>query len=270
MTVEFERGYLIPAVNTESTDYIQCARVLAKSIKYWHPDAKVCLLTDAQVNEPIFDLIKILPFGDKSKNPNWKLSNDWQVFWASPFRQTIKLEADMIIPAPIDHWWPMLEKKDVVISRGCRNFLNQVSTSQYYRKAFLVNKLPNVYNAITYWRLSKTAQSFFSLVKQIFENWAVYRSALTGVDSEHADTDIVYAIAATLLGEETVMLPNSVTYPSMIHMKKYHNNCETDNWTDQLVWEFDRGNIRINSIAQKYPFHYHEKSFAKQIEAYYG
>lgn len=269
MTVQFDRGYLIPAVNTDDTDYIQCARTLAKSIRYWHPDAKVCLLTDTLVDEPIFDLIKTLPFGDKSVNKQWKLSNDWQVFWASPFRQTIKLESDMLVTSPIDHWWNMLEKKDVVVSRGCRNFLNEMSANRRYRKAFDQNQLPDVYNAITYWRLSKTAQTFFTLVRQIFENWPTYRSALTGVDTEFADTDMVYAIAARIIGEEVVTLPQSVGFPTMIHMKKYHNNCEADNWLDQLVWEFDHGNIRINTIAQEYPFHYHEKSFAKLIEPYY-
>jgi len=269
LTVQFDRGYIIPAVNTNSTDYVQCARVLAKSIKYWHPTANVCLLTDALVDEPVFDLIKILPFGDQATNTQWKLSNDWQVFWASPYRQTIKLEADMLITNPIDHWWDILDKRDVVISRGCRNFLNQQSTSRQYRKAFDQNQLPDLYNAITYWRLSKTAQTFFSRVRHIFENWQIYRNALTGVDAEFADTDLAYAIAARIVGEELVTLPDSIDFPAIIHMKRYHNNCEAENWLDQLVWEFDRGNIRINTIAQEYPFHYHEKSFAKLVEPYY-
>jgi hypothetical protein len=269
LTILYEQGYLILAVNTNDVDYVACARVLAKSIKVWHPDAKVCLLTDTLISDPIFDIVKLLPYGDIAANDNWKLSNDWQVFQASPFRQTIKLEADMLITAPINHWWAMLEKRDVVISRGCRNFTNAKSNSRYYRKAFDQNNLPDVYNAITYWRLSNTAQQFFELVRTIFNNWAICRTALVGVDSEFADTDLVYAMAAKMIGVELVTLPELVDFVTITHMKKHHNNCETNNWLDQLVWEFDDGQIRINTIAQEYPFHYHEKTFAKLIEPYY-
>lgn len=266
--VEAERGYLIVAVNTENTDYIRCARVLAKSIRYWQPDAKVCLVTDHEFNDQNFDFVKKLPYGDRCVGQDWKLANDWQIFSASPFRQTIKLEADMVLTGSVDHWWPMLEKRDVVIATGCRNFYNQVSDITYYRKAFIANKLPDVYNAFTYWRVSKHAKLFFDTVKLVFNNWSTVKTALTGIDAEHPDTDTVYAIAATIVGVNTVTLPNT-TYPSFIHLKGRHNFCLTEQWINQLVWEFDTDQLRINSIAAEYPVHYHNKEFAKTLEIFY-
>jgi hypothetical protein len=70
--------------------------------------------------------------------------------------------------------------------------------SRYYRKIFDANHLPDVYNAITYWRLSKTAKEFFDLVKQIFEQWDSYKKILKFPD-DVATTDVVYAVAAQLL-----------------------------------------------------------------------
>jgi|APSaa5957512576_1039674.scaffolds.fasta_scaffold05104_3 hypothetical protein len=267
MKIEAEQGYLIVAVNNDSTDYIACARVLAKSIHYWMPNAKVCLLTDKEIIEPAFDYIKILPYGDQSTS-NWKLNNDWQVFWASPFRETIKIEADMIVTSDISHWWDMLRHRDVVITTGCRNFKNDISDSRFYRKIFDLNQLPDVYNAITYWRFSRISKDFFTLVKKIFTNWDEYKKTLKGGNEEEATTDVVYALAAVIIGPETVTLP-STSYPSLIHMKKRINNIRVDDWRKQLVWELVDGEFRINTISQRYPVHYNIKEFAQELEPLY-
>ena len=269
MTPISERGYLILAVNTDTVDYVACARVLAMSIKYWHPEAEVCLLTDQQVDEPIFDYVNLLPHGDLAPNSPWKLINDWQAFYASPFRQTIKLEADMVLTGPIDHWWTQLEKRDVVLTLGCRNFYNQPAESRAYRKVFDLNDLPDVYNAITYWRFSQQAFDFANLVRDIFTRWTEYRACLRGAADVDANTDLVYALAARMFSEDRVTLPWA-TYPSLIHMKADHCYCAGEPWTEQLVWEFDQGQIRINTIAQEYPLHYHVKEFAHELEPLYG
>ena len=98
-----EQGYLIVAQNTKDVDYVDCARTLVKTIRYWHPDAQICLLTNEDVEpDVLFDYVHKFPFPLNEQNP---YANDWQVFQATPFRETIKLEADMIITSPIDHWW---------------------------------------------------------------------------------------------------------------------------------------------------------------------
>ena len=72
MKIEDEQGYLIVASNNSTDDYIACARVLAKSIKHNIPCAKVCLLTDTQINSDVFDYIKVFPYGDQATT-DWKL-----------------------------------------------------------------------------------------------------------------------------------------------------------------------------------------------------
>lgn len=254
MKVEFERGYLIPAINS-SINYVDCAINLAKSLKQWHPQTKVCLLTDEPCDHSVFDLVKLLPF-EKSL---YKFGNDWQVFSASPFRQTIKLEADMFVAGPVDHWWTLLEKRDIVISKGCRDFYNQPAESRFYRKIFDANNLPDVYNAITYWRLSKTAQDFFNLTRKIFENWDSYKKILKFADDEPT-TDVVYAIAAQIIGPENVTLPDGIG-PQIVHMKKHIIKTQTDDWTKELVYEFIDPGLRIQTIAQHGFVHYHIKEW---------
>ena len=268
MQVEAERGYLIVAENTESTNYVECALALAKSIKLHTPNAKICLVTTSDVSDPVFDYIRPLPYGDTATDSTWKLANDWQVFYASPFRQTIKIEADMIIPHSIEHWWTMFEKRDVVLCTNARNMLNQKTNVRHYRKIFDVNGLPDVYNAITYWRLSEQAQTFFNLVKDLFQNWNEVRTALRLGDTDPGTTDVVYAVAAKMLGVENFTLPNT-SYPSLIHMKEHINWLNNPDWTKEYVWELDNSNIRINTVDQMYPFHYNNKDFAKNLNEYY-
>lgn len=248
-----ERGYLIPAIDTPGVDYLSCAVKLARSIRQWHPNANISVLTVKRCSDPVFDHVIPLPYGDLGG-----YANDWQVFTASPYRQTIKLEADMISAGPVDHWWNLLEKRDVVISQGCRTYYDEPAQSRYYRRIFDANNLPDIYNAITYWRLSATAKEFFGLVRNIFENWNEFCKILKFPD-EQASTDVVYAMAAQIMGPELVTLPPGLG-PTIVHMKRHVNVLQTEDWTRELIWE--NNPFRINTIAQWGFVHYHNKEWS--------
>jgi hypothetical protein len=252
LPVTHERGYLIPAVDSDSVDYLRCAVQLARSIRRWHPDANITALTVKRCSDPVFDHVIPLPHGDLDG-----YRNDWQVFDASPYRQTVKLEADMIAAGPIDHWWTLFERRDVVVSLGARDFYDQPAESRYYRKIFDQNDLPDVYNAITYWRLSATAKEFFGLVRLIFEYWTDYKTLLK-FPEESPSTDVVYAMADRIIGPESVTLPQGLG-PSIVHMKRHIIPTTSHDWTQELVWEMDP--FRVNTVAQWGLVHYHVKDW---------
>ena len=102
-----EQGYVIMAINTDSTDYMTCAVRLADSIKQHNSDARVCVISNVEVHHQLFD--HVIHLAADTVNP---YANDPLAFRLSPFRETIKLEADMLIASSIDHWWDML---DIVI-----------------------------------------------------------------------------------------------------------------------------------------------------------
>ena len=238
-----DQGYLIPAIGDI---YVKCANKLADSIRQWHPDVNITILTE-----------DMLPYG-KCEG----FANDWQCYEASPYKQTIKLEADMICASPINHWWNLFANREVVISRGCRDFYDQPGKSRYYRKIFDVNNLPDVYNAITYWQKGVTAKQFFQLVRDIFEQWEIYKSILKFPDPVPT-TDVVYGIAAVILGEENVTLPDNLA-PTIVHMKKHIISTVTEDWPKELILEYTNPGIRINTVAQWGLFHYHIKDLANE------
>jgi len=244
LQVQHERGYLIPAINTSDVNYERCAGLLRESILDHHPGAHVTIIGSDMLPEDA-------PGG---------FANDWLCWQLTPYRQTIKLEADMIAASPIDHWWTLFENRDVVISTGARDFYDQTTEHRGYRKIFDDNDLPDVYNAITYWRLSTQARDFFAIVKSIFEHWSHYRGLLRYPDKQ-ATTDVVYAMAAQIIGKETVTLPPGVG-PRIVHMKPGIIPVRSQDWTQELLWETDP--LRINTVAQWGLIHYNIKSWAEK------
>ena len=245
-----EQGYIIPAWNVGKTDYVDCARALAKTLLAHNPAARICLLT----NEPYAADQALFAYTHVVENidPNNPWANDWLVAKQTPFRETIKLEADMLIATPIDHWWTMFRHRDVVISTGCRTWRGDVSTARQYRRCFDENNLPDIYNAITYWRRSETAQEFFDLVRDVFANWNEFRKLLK-YPEEVPSTDLVYAVAAQIMGPERVTMPFA-TYPQIVHMKRHHAGTSTEDWMKELTVEMNP--VRINTIAQWGAVHY--------------
>ena len=247
------RGFVIMAQNTEHTDYVKCAEALELSIKRVMPNANVTIITT-----------DMLPYGDQAPGSDWKLINDWQVYEASPYDETIKLEADMFLPRSIEHWFDILSINDVTLCTKIRNYKGEISNVRVYRKFIDDNNLPDVYNAITYFKKSETAEKFYGIVRDVFENWEQYKAILKCNPTEEATTDWVYAIASHIIGVEKTTLPNFDEL-SMTHMKQFVAGTTTENWTDTLVYELLPDVLRVHTYSQEYPFHYHSKTFSDKI-----
>ena len=257
------RGFVILAVDVDGTDYVKCAEILANSIHQHMPMESVTLVTDKKYYGSSFNQVLSLPYGDLDPKSSWKLINDWQIYEASPYTHTIKLEADMILPRSIEYWWDVLCTRDLVVSSTIRNFKGEISDCRVYRRFIDDNALPDAYNALTYFKKSDVARQFFEIVRDVFENWEQYRSVMKCSSQEEVSTDWAYAIACHLMGPEQTMLP-TFTDMSMVHMKQYVNGLPHDDWTKVLVTEFTPV-LRVNSYVQSYPFHYHLKSFSDTI-----
>lgn len=237
-----ERGYLIAAINTPSVDYVRCAGQLRDSLLRWHPTADITIITRDQ-----------LPHGDQGG-----MANDWQLWELSPYHETIKLEADMLVCSAIDHWWDMFRHKDMVISVGCRDWRDQPAHSRAYRRVFDDNHLPDVYNAMTYWRVSRTAKEFFRWCRWIWQDWHSFRTLLK-FSPDTPDTDLVYAMAAMIMGPENVTLPLDIA--QIVHMKQHIIGTHSTDWTQELIWEYHDGWLRIQTMSQWGLFHYNKKTW---------
>ena len=257
-----ERGYVIVAQDTDSVDYTACARTLAKSLRSWHPGAQICLISDHDHHDPVFDMVRVLP-----EHAVGQAADPW-CFALSPFHETIKLEADMIVCGPIDHWWSVLRHRDLAISVGCRDHQDRTSDCRVYRQVFDDNNLLDVYNALTYWRYSRLAKDFFATVNQLFDHWSTVRATLRSGHDQPANTDMIYAIAADIVGREQCWIPN-LDFFRIAHLKHHVMDLPSAPWTQWMTWELIQNVFRINGFAQQGVVHYHHKDFCKELEPLY-
>jgi|TARA_R110001606_G_scaffold19512_1_gene71408 hypothetical protein len=275
--MSIDRGFLTIAQNTDGVDYLRLAYAQAMSIKLTMPDSQYCVIVDKSTNEQItdeqrlvFDHIRVLD-EDYAKQDEWKLANEWQVFNLSPYKETIKVESDILFTRSIEHWWHAFRLRDIVLSLGTRDFKGKQAKSRVYRKIFDANQLPDVYNGLMYFRYSKTASEFFEIAEQVFKQWeTVKENILKGFSYEEASTDVVYAITAKTLGIELCTLPDC-DFINFTHMKNAINDWPDDkSWTEMIMTEIDLPMIRINNVNQYHPVHYQDKNWLtdEMIERY--
>jgi hypothetical protein len=171
----------------------------------------------------------------------------------------------MYITRSIEYWWDILADRDLNICTTIRDFRGNISDNDFYRKTFTRSNLPQTYNAITYFKKSDLAARFYSLVEDIFTNWEEYCQLLEYSTENRATTDVVYAIAAKIIGVENCTLPTFIEF-SMCHMKPAINGNITNRWYEEMVYEIYDSVFRINTYPQIYPIHYHVKEFSSIID----
>lgn len=260
-----QRGFVTVAQNSPTGDYLAMAYVQALSIKAHMPGARYAVIVDAPTaklvsaqHQLVFDYVIEMTV-DTAADSEWKLSNDWQIFSLTPFKETIKLEADVLVTRDISHWWKVSHLRDVVLGLHCRDYENQVHTASPYRAMFTNNNLPDVYSGIVYFRYTRTAAEFFSLAREIFTNWQQVRTQLLKPDAEPT-TDVVYALAAQVIGAEKVTLP--VDFFNFVHMKPAINGwLDTTEYVNELTIVADGARLLVNNLLITHPFHYHAKNF---------
>jgi hypothetical protein len=261
-----QQGFLTIAQNSD-IDYLRLAYVQAMSVKGTMPDSQYAVIVDeatmAEVTDchrRVFDYIIELPI-DYAKSDKWKLANEWQVFNLTPFKETIKLESDIVFTRSIDHWWTAFRLRDVVLSLGCRDHKGLLSQNRAYRQIFDDNNLPDTYNGLMYFRYSDTAYDFFDRAQHVYANWDFIRDhVLKNCRDDQPTTDLVYAIVANNLGIESCTLPGC-DFINFTHMKSSINQWPGTPWPNLVVHETDLPMVRINNVNQYHPLHYHEKSW---------
>lgn len=260
------KGFITVAAPTLDINYVENARILAKSIKATqHKVNNISLIAHKDyVTEDDYSLFDKITIFDAPVTESKNFNPESLVYDGSPYKQTIKIEADMLLTASIDHWWDIVDEKDIMLTNKVMTYDNKIIYNRACRKVFDDNNLPDVYSGIYYFRHSKTSFNFFRLVNAIFIDWEWYRdNYLKKCNYKFARTDEVFAIAAILMGEENVIHPE-LSIPTFVHMKNELQGLPKDEkWYDYLDFEIDSDMTRIGFFAQKFPLHYVDKEFVR-------
>ena len=265
-----KKGYFTFAQNTKDVDYLRLAYLQALSIKKTQKINDYSVAVDAETKKEItdkhrkvFDHIVDIE-QDDSKDDAWKFRNEWKAWWLTPYKETVKLESDILFTRNIDHWWYGMQQTEVCCTTKIMDYESNVSDSTAYRKLFVDNNLPMTYNGFTYFRFGKISQQFFVYVQLLTSNWEIVKTTLLkNCRDEYPTTDVLYALAAVLLGEEQCINP-ALPYPTFVHMKGSINRLGiADDWMDKFYSQIDKDyNVTIGFNKQLYPVHYYNKNFA--------
>lgn len=271
-----QRGYLVIAQNTDTVDYLEQAYALALSIQITQSTVKnisVCVDTNTRKlitakHRKVFDEIIDIPWGDQAEGEGWKIHNKWKYYYMTPYEETVILDTDMLFPKDISHWWDIMSQQDVWATTKVRTFRNEPVTSNYYRKVFEANDLPNVYTAFLYFKKSELASELFHMVEIIFQHWQrFFFKYLPKGKPDWLSGDVAYALAMQILGiEHLCTRENNDTVPTFVHMKSHLQNIKNasikDKWTDSIPTYFSScDTFKIGNFQQQLPFHYVEKDW---------
>lgn len=284
------RGYIVIAQNNNTVDYLQQAYALALNLKLTQSTVyNLTVCVDANTKKKItskhkevFDNIVDIPWNDDAVDENWKINNKWKYYYMSPYDETVILDTDMIFPFDVSYWWDIMSDQDVWATTNVRTYRGEIVTSNFYRKNFVANNLPNVYTAFFYFKKSELASELFAMIEIVFQHWQrFFYKYMPAGKPDWLSGDVAFALAMQLLGIEHLCTRNNLKHaPTFVHMKSHIQNIPdtrvSEIWTETLPTYYKKYNdFKIGNFQQTYPFHYVEKdwltsSMIKQMEKDYG
>ena len=256
-----DKGFLWFAQNNAQVDYVELSIKLAKSIKKYNKQNNICVVTDkkSKFKNKYVDIVRVLE-NDDSAEHEIKWGNEHKAFSVTPFKHTIKLEADMLWTTNTDWWWYHIWQHDLVFSVDCFNYRDEIIKKSIYRELFVRNQLPNIYNGLMYFRKSAYAQKFFELAKWITKNWTqVKKNCLINCHDKYPSTDVVFALAYRMIDPTQSKLID-LDWFKFLHHKPTINSLTGVADQDQYLYtnrseeKFYLGERRVSRV-----WHYHRK-----------
>jgi hypothetical protein len=261
------KGFLVLAQNTDNVDYIQQAYALALSIKLFQNDVdKLSLITNDEVPEEYkraFDQIIPIPYFNKDINSLFKTEHRYQMYYATPYDETIVLDTDMLLLDDISLWWDYCSNYDIKFCNRIKNYKLETVVDTVHRKAFISNNLSSPYFALHYFKKSDYAKEFYKVLEFVCNNWQWCWSKFAPENYQSwSSMDLAVAITIEILGahEQVLDVLNPMEF---IHMKPLLQgwNSTPETWQDSVTYNFTGDSLTVSNIRQHKLFHYVEKDF---------
>lgn len=264
-------GYLLIISKNDSIDYLKMAYALALSIKNTQKLGfdKVALVTDdidavEKLKSPwVFD--KVIEW---NKEIGWD-GRSW-MDQLSPWDYTVCLDVDMLFFR--DHSYVIEyfinNEVELFLPSKAYTYRGEVIQSDYYRKTFTANSLPNVYSFFTFFKKnSKCYSQFFELGRFIIKNPIEFSNLfLTTYKPKIVGTDEAFALSAKILD-----ISDTISYDTdffkIVHLKPMIQNWPwpADNVFDHVGFYFDRNaKVKIGNFQQDNILHYVDKTIVTE------
>jgi hypothetical protein len=258
-------GYLIIVSKHETIDYLKMAYALALSIKN----------TQKQGYDKVALVIDDASMVNALKSP-WVFDQviEWnrETFWdgrswmdqLTPWDYTVCLDADMLFFKDHSHWVEyFIENSELYVANKAYTYRDELIISDFYRKAFVKNDLPNLYSFYTFFKKdSKIAKEFFTLGRYILKNPTEFSNLfLSNYKPKTVGTDEAFSLSAKILDiSDQIAYP--LEFPKIAHMKGQLQNWpwSADVFTNHVgVYLNKDAQLKIGNYQQNNIVHYVEK-----------
>lgn len=261
------KGFLIYA---EGEEYVKQAYLCAMSIIATKNSYPVSIVTCDTVPENYkwaFDQIIDIPWYEKTDS-RFKTEHRWKLYHATPYEETIVLDTDVLVLQNLDYLWSFFKNYELYYPSRVFTYRKDLVTSDYYRKAFTANNLPNVYNTLHYFKKCETSKEYYAWVELINNNWELFYGNFC---KEHfpkqASMDVTCAIAAKIMDIDTEITNAKQDLPMLVHMKPAVQDWKqsANNWQSRVgVYLTDDLKLKIGNHLQDTVFHYTEDDFVTE------
>lgn len=269
------RGYIVIAQNTNSVNYLEQAYALALNLKLTQKTVRnLTVCVDLETKKKLtpkhttaFDHIVDIPWQDEAANEHsWKIHNKWKYYWMTPYDETVILDTDMMFPSDVSHWWDAMSEQDAWATTQVKNFRGETVSSDYYRKTFTANNLPNIYTAFFYFKKTDLTAELFAMTEIVFQHWQrFFYKYLPAGKPDWLSGDVAFALAMKLLDIQHLCTKENVTtMPTFVHMKSQLQNVKniSENWSSSLPTYYkSHADFKVGNYQQTLPFHYVDKTW---------
>lgn len=258
-----DKGYLLFAIDTNDVDYSTLAYACALTIKLTQPTGYDNISVVTNVKDKFNNKIQVFDNIIEYQGPAGMDCRS-RAYELSPYQRTILLDSDMLFLKPMDHYWDQVEHIDLFITSSPQNYKGKSFSYGHYRKVFVDNNLPDVYNAWTYFNKSSQSEEFFELVKLMTDNPDPFiKKFLPGLGLNNIPTDEAFALSLCILGLEDQAIYSEWDFPRITHMKPLVQGWKEYlvEWTEKLrVSVNQQGRVKLGVWQQTELLHYVDKT----------
>jgi len=261
------KGFVIYASGLE---YVKQAYICAISIKEKENSYPVTVVTCDELTDQqkqVFDDVVPIPWHEHD-NTRYQVLNRWKTYHASPYDETIVLDADTLVTQNIDDWWNFFSKYELFFPSRVYTYRGELVTGHYYRKAFVENNLPSVYTGIHYFRKDDLAYEFFKWLELISNNWELfYGQYCKDYYPPAPSMDVSTAIAIKILELDQTVTNNKTNLINFVHMKERLQGWPNirSTWLKHVgVYLTDELELIIGNHRQRGVFHYVDSDFLSE------
>lgn len=266
MSKENKQGYVL-FVGADKTQ-LESAYTLSLSIKC--VDSRPVTLVVSKFDivptkyEKAFDFIIEMPYGSNDYLTGSSMSDIWQIYYASPFDQSIYIKNASLLMNNIDTLWESLDGFDLVFPTHTLNLQDNVSEYRSKNNLQQRNELPVYYADVFYFSKSESAAEFFKLCDPVFKNWREVASKYIRKGSlEWFRLDQMVSIVSVMLGVDHVHYYNHLTYVDIgvDNIAKLDDDIP-DDWIDSFnVWFENAKILKVNNHKQNNIVVYNHSKF---------